>query len=212
MALGVPDTGLPVGTVLYYNAHLDQSFLSWLKTGIGTPDALFQQIGTTLGFWGLRIVTSDYSAVSAWTASGPTPITLTVQMEGPQTYGQPDDVRSIIDGRIQDALASNPIVDSNISKFTLPPDTSGASSKTIDTGAPAASTSAVHGVFSAVGIDPGAIGTAISDAVKNATSGLGVGTGLIVLILGLAIVAAVLIGFSPTAPARAIAAAHRRGR
>jgi hypothetical protein len=209
----VPDTGLPIGTVLVYNAHLDQSFWSLLKTGIGSPDTLFQAIKNTLWMkWDLDLVKSDYSSISSL-YFGATPITLTVQLAGPKTYAQPDDIRGIIDGEIIDALASNPITDSNISSWTIPK-SAGGSGKTTDTGAPAVSTSPLTNVLATVGLDPGAISdlisNAISNAVKNATSGLGAGTGIIVIVLGLAIVAAVLIGVAPTSGARAYRAFQGR--
>ncbi|HLZ52068.1 MAG TPA: hypothetical protein VKP61_15080 [Candidatus Acidoferrum sp.] len=207
MLPGVPATGLPVGTTLVYNAHLDQSFLSWVKTGIGTPDELFQAIGDALSTkWGLTVVGSDYSAVSSF-YGGATPITLTVQMAGPETYAQPDDVRSIIDGEIQNALSSNPITDSNVSSFKLPPGTPGAPAGSVDTGAPAADTNPIGSGFSAAA---SAAGSAIGNAVGSVTSNLGVGSGIVIVVIGLAIIAAVLIGVAPTAPARALAAARRR--
>ncbi|MHB8613956.1 MAG: hypothetical protein ACYDAL_16265 [Candidatus Dormibacteraceae bacterium] len=211
MAFGVPSTGLPVGTVLVYNAHLDQSLLSWIRTGIGSADGLFKAIGDALNSkWNLTVVSSDYSTVSALAFGAPEPITITLQMMGPETYAQPDDVRSIVDGEIINALSSNPIVDSNISSFKLPPAAPGQSSTKVDTGAPSVDASPLGAGLAAVGIDPSAITNAVSDAVKKATSGLGLGSGIIILVLGLAIVAAVLVAVAPTAPARAIAAAHRR--
>lgn len=210
MAGQVPDTGFPVGTVLVYNAHLDQSFLSWVRTGIGTPDALFQAIGNTLWMkWDLQIVSSDYSSISSW-VGGATPITITVQMQGPKTYAQPDDIRGIIDGEIIDALLSNPITDSNISKWTIPK-AAGGSGQAIDTGAPAVSTSPLGNVLSTVGIDPAAIADTAASTFNKLTSGLGAGTGIIVIVLGIAIVAAVFVAVAPTAGPRALRA-YQRGR
>ena len=208
----VPATGLPVGTVLVYNGANDQSLWSALKTGIGTPDGLFRQITSTLWMkWDLQVSKTDYGSLATTIFGGPTPISITVQMVGPKTYAQPDDIRSIIDGEISDALGGQYLTSSNVSSWTIPP-SAGGTGETMDTGAPAATTSAVGQVLAGAGIDPGAIAKGIGDGIKNATSGLGVGTGIVVLVIGLAIVAAALIAVAPTAPARALAAAHRGGR
>jgi hypothetical protein len=206
----VPDTGFPIGTVLVYNAQIDQSLWSLVKTGIGSPDALFQKIGDTLWMkWDLQIVKSDYSSLATVVFGGATPIAITVQMMGPKTYGQADDIRGIIDGEISDALGGTYTTGSNISSWTIPK-SAGGTGASVDTGAPAATTSPVSAVLAGVGVDPAAIGDSISNAVKNATSSLGVGSGILLLVLGLAVIAAILIAVAPTAPARAIAAARRR--
>jgi hypothetical protein len=206
----VPDTGFPIGTVLVYNAQIDQSLWSLVKTGIGSPDALFQKIGDTLWMkWDLQIVKSDYSSLATVVFGGATPIAITVQMMGPKTYGQADDIRGIIDGEISDALGGTYTTGSNISSWTIPK-SAGGTGASVDTGAPAATTSPVSAVLAGVGVDPAAIGDSISNAVKNAVSGLGVGSGILLLVLGLAVIAAILIAVAPTAPARAIAAARRR--
>lgn len=210
MANQVPDTGFPIGTVLVYNAQIDQSLWSLVKTGIGSPDALFQKIGDTLWMkWDLQIVKSDYSSLATVVFGGATPIAITVQMMGPKTYGQADDIRGIIDGEISDALGGTYTTGSNISSWTIPK-SAGGTGASVDTGAPAATTSPVSAVLAGVGVDPAAIGDSISNAVKNATSSLGVGSGILLLVLGLAVIAAILIAVAPTAPARAIAAARRR--
>jgi hypothetical protein len=208
----VPATGLPVGTVLVYNAHIDQSLWSYVRTGIGSPDALFQVIANTLWMkWDLTVVHTDYGELATVLTNAPTPIAITVNMTGPKTYGQPADVARIIDGEIADALGGSYLTDSNISTWTIPK-SAGGSGAVIDTGNPAASTSAAGEVLAAAGIDPGAISDAISNAVKNATSGLGAGTGIIVIVLGLAIVAAVLVAVAPTSGARAFHAFRSGGR
>ncbi len=204
MAGQVPDTGLPVGTVLTWNGHVSQSLWSGIKTGIFTEADLFRAIKQPLlGKWGLEVVSTDYGELAAVATGAAEALKIVVQMDGPQTYAQPSDVSSIIAGEIGNALGGNYLVDSDISDWTIPR-SAGGSGSSVETGAPAASTSAVGGVFES-------IGSGIANTVKDATSGLGVGTGVIVVILGLAIIAAVLIAVSPTAPARAIAAA-RRGR
>jgi hypothetical protein len=205
----VPDTGLPVGTVLVYNAQIDQSLWSTLKSGIGTPAGLFQSLTSSLpGDWGLEVSSTDYGAASTIIFGGGTPITITVRMIGPQTYGQPDDVRSIIDGAIGNALGGNYLTSSNISNWTIP-QSAGGTGSVVDTGAPAANTGLASEIIGGSGLS--AISEAVSNTLGSATKNLGVGTGLVFLILGLAVVAAVLIAVAPTAPARAIAAA-RRGR
>jgi hypothetical protein len=204
----VPNTGLPVGTILTYNATIQSSVWASFKSGLWTPDSVFQNLGIALGGWGLGIVKSDYGGIQA-TFSSDVPIVLTLQMQGPQTYGQPNDVRSIVDGAIGDILGGSYINSSNISNWTIP-QSAGGSGQAVDTGAPGNTTSLVGDALAATGIDPTAIGDAISNTVANATKNLGAGTGTIILILGLAVVAAALIAVAPTAPARAIAAARRR--
>lgn len=210
MAGQVPATGLPVGTVLVYNAHIDQSLWSVVRTGIGTPAGLFRTIGGTLWMkWDLTVVGSDYGEATTVLTGAPTPITITVNMAGPKTYGQPDDIRGIIDGEIIDALGGSYLTDSNISSWTIPK-SAGGSGAVIDTGNPEATTSLTKEVLNSAGIDPAAIADAIGKAVKDATSGLGAGTGIIVIVLGLAIVAAVFVAVAPTSGARAYRAFRSR--
>jgi hypothetical protein len=206
----IPDTGLPVGTILTYNATIETSFFGAIKTGIWSPESLFEQLGTALNLWGLQIAKSDYSFVSA-AISGNVPIVLTLQMLGPQTYAQPNDIRSIVDGAIGNILGGSYVTGSNISDWTIP-QSAGGSGQTVNTGAPANQTSIVSDALSTVGIDPAAIGNGISNAVKNATSGLGLGTGIIVIVLGVVAVFAVVVVISPTAPGRAAAGFAHRGR
>ena len=204
----VPDTGLPVGTVLVYNAQVDQSLWSTLKSGIGTPAGLFQSLTSSLpADWGLEVSKTDYGAATTIIFGSGTPITITVRMIGPQTYAQPDDVRSIIDGAIGNALGGNYLTSSNISNWTIP-QSAGGTGSAVDTGAPAADTGLLSEALGGSGVS--AIGDAISNGIAGATKNLGVGSGIVFLILGLAVVAAVLIAVAPTAPARAIAAARRR--
>ncbi len=201
----VPDTGLPVGTLLVYNAQIDESLWTLVKTGIGTADGLFQALRQPLqDKWGLAIVSSNYNG---WTF-GAEPITLTLQMTGPETYAQPDDVRSIVDGEIINALGSNPITSSNISSWTIPA-SAGGTGQTVDTGAPAASVGGgiLGGVANTLGIDSSSIG----NVIKNATSGFGLGTGIIVIVLGIVAIFAVVVVLEPTAPGRA-ARSFSRGR
>ena len=206
MAGQIPDTGLPVGTLLTYNAQLDQSFLSLVRSGIGTADGLFQALTAPLSSkWGLQIVKTDKPFAVA--PFSPEPITITVQMVGPETYAQPDDVRSIIDGEIINALSSNPIVSSNISSWTIP-QSAGGSGQSVDTGAPAADTSVIDDVKQAAS---GAVDK-IAAAAKTATSGLGLGTGIILIVLGTVAVFAIVVVVSPTAPARAAAGFARSRR
>ncbi len=199
----VPDTGLPVGTILTYNASIQSSVWSSFKTGLWTPESVFQQLTIALGSWGLGIVKSDSGGIQA-TVSGDVPIVITLQMQGPQTYAQPNDVKSIVDGAIIAIMGGNYIDSSNISDWTIPK-SAGGTGQTVDTGAPKNSTSLAGDALAAIGIDPAAIGDAIS---KH----LGVGTGIVFLVLGLAVVAAVLVAVAPTAPGRALAAIPARRR
>jgi hypothetical protein len=208
----IPDTGLPVGTVLVFNTQIDQSLWSVVRTGIGSPDGLIQVLTQALAAWGLQVVKSDFGALTTAIFGGATPIAITVQMTGPQTYAQPDDIRSIIDGAITDALGGSYQTGSNVSSWTIP-QSAGGSGQAVDTGAPAASTSAVGEVLIGAGIEPAAIADGAASALNKITSGLGAGTGIIVIVLGLAIVAAVFVAVAPTAAPRAYQAFHRgRGR
>ncbi|SRR6266852_2522324 len=206
----IPDTGLPVGTVLTYNAQIDQSLWAALKSGIGSPAGLFQFLSSVLpGDWGLEVSHTDYGEATTVIFGSATPITIVVRMIGPQTYALPDDVRSIIDGAIDNALGGNYRTSSNVSDWTIPK-SAGGSGQSVNTGAPAADTGLASQVLKGAGVDPGAISDAIGKAVGDATKNLGVGTGIVFLVLGLAVVAAVLIAVAPTAPGRAFAAIPAR--
>lgn len=201
----VPDTGLPVGTILTYNASIQSSVWSSFKTGLWTPESVFQQLGVALGGWGLGIVSSDSAGISA-TISGDVPIVLKLQMQGPQTYGQPNDVKSIVDGAIINIMGGNYIDDSNISDWTIPK-SAGGTGETVDTGAPGNDTS----VFGQLGL--GSISDALGKAVGDATKNLGVGSGLLIFFVILAGLAAVIVIVAPTSPGAVAAGfAHPRRR
>src|SRR5260370_38692252 len=116
---GVPITGLPVGTVLAYNATIQQSWSCW-GNDINSPGKLFQAIAQPLETeWGLRISRSDFEQTLSLLPS-PQAIKIDLQMIGPNTYAKPNDVTRIVDGEIIKALKGNFITASNVSSFTLP--------------------------------------------------------------------------------------------
>lgn len=198
----VPDTGLPVGTNLVYNATISTSLLAALKSGIWSPESLFSAIAPDLrSSWGLQITHSDYSSVEA-AISGDVPITLQLQMVGPNTYAQPDDVRSIVDGEIITATGGNYITSSNISSFTLP---AGAAQQT---GAPANTPGLFTGVLQELGLS----GAAESAANASGSAlGFSLSSKVLLTIVAMFGILGFLIYASPTAPARAVAA-FRGGR
>lgn len=187
----VPASGLPVGTTLVYNATIDPSAFSDSFSLNPVNDliaAIKSDLETT---WDLSI---DSSNIQGGVVSFGNPqLQLTLRLLGPETYGLPTDIQSIVDGEIINQTGGkNYILSSNISSFTLPSGTAQS------TGAAAATPnqSIIGGVLNNT---VGAVAQSVGSAVGNLAGSSGLGSALsslqssVVLIIVVVIVGLILL-------------------
>jgi len=201
---GVPASGLPIGTLVTYNATLSPSAGSWADFFSTTPlEDLIASIKSNLATaWDLEISSQSVSG----DIFGTPKIQLVLRMVGPTTYGSPDDVRSIVDGEIiAQTSGKNYIASSNISSFTLPPAAPGAAGSTTQTGDQPVDTN--QNPISAI-TDP--IVSAIGDTIKTAAKSSGltgalssIGDAALVLMLVVIVGITLLVAYKPASLGRA---------
>lgn len=168
----VPATGLPIGTLLTYNLTIDPAAFQTSLSFSPFEDLIAAITSDLANTWDLVVTSSNVPS----SVFGQPIAQLVLQMRGPNTYGSPDDVRSIVDGEIiQQTGGKNYIVSSNISSFTLPPAMPGAASQTGQTGAAAVDTSQINPTLGSTiaGITQ-PIADAVGNTVKTAASSSGI--------------------------------------